>query len=261
MRNTTAPANQTTVAQDSGGTRFDGNADWASNFPPTCQDRTVSVGANGLASIPLSCTDGDAVNPDPVSRQIVVQPAHGTLGQIQSDNTVVYTPGNSFTGKDTFTFKGNDGTSDSPAATITVDDVIAAIIDKARVSNRTWRRGSALPVVVSRRPVGTTISYRLSEAARVTLTFSRRARGRKVGRKCVKPKRSNRRKRSCVRYVKAGTLHFNGKQGTNKVKFQGRLSRRKRLALGRYRLTVGAKDAAGNVSKRSRPVSFRIVRR
>ena len=77
----------------------------------------------------------------------------------------------------------------------------------------------------------------------------------------MKPTRKNRTRRRCTRYVKAGTLRLDGKAGTNRVKFQGRLSRRKRLALGRYRLTVGARDAAGNASRTSRPVSFRIVRR
>jgi hypothetical protein len=243
---------------------FDGNADWATNFSPACQNASINVPVNGFVTIPLSCSDREGQT---VDRALVTNPAHGNLGQIQNDNSVVYTPNKDFKGTDSFTFKGNDGTSDSSPATITVDvgntsgDVTAAAIDEVRFSHRTWRRGSSLPAVLSRTPVGTTISYRLSEAARVTFTFSRRARGRKVGRKCVKPKRSNRRKRRCARYVKAGTLKFNGKQGTNRVKFQGRLSRRKRLALGRYRLTVGAKDAAGNVSKRTRPVSFRIVRR
>jgi hypothetical protein len=45
------------------------------------------------------------------------------------------------------------------------------------------------------------------------------------------------------------------------VKFQGRLSRRKRLRLGRYRLTIRATDAAGNRSKASKAAGFRIVRR
>jgi Tol biopolymer transport system component len=247
---------------------FDGNADWATNFRPECQNATVSVGVNGFLSIPLGCTDQDISDNKFISREIVTQPGHGNLGAVDDNtDTVIYTPAKDFKGTDTFTFKGNDTNSDSAPATITVnvgntgEDVTAANIDKVGVSRRTWRRGSSLPAVLSRAKVGTTISYRLSENARVTLTFSRRARGRKVGRRCVKPRRSNRRKRRCARYVKAGTLRFDGKAGTNRVKFQGRLSRRKRLALGRYRLTVGAKDAAGNVSKRSRPVAFRIVRR
>jgi hypothetical protein len=248
---------------------FDGNADWATNFRPVCQNSTVNVGVNGFLSVPLGCTDQDGSS-DAISREIVTPPGHGNLGAIDdTTNSVIYTPAKDFKGTDTFTFKGFDGNSDSSPATITVEvastpggqDVTAAKIDAVVLSHRTWRRGSSLPVVLSRAPVGMTISYRLSENARVTLTFARRARGRKVGRRCVKPKRSNRKKRRCTRYVKAGTLHFDGKQGTNRVKFQGRLSRRKRLAVGRYRLVVGAKDGAGNVSKNASPVFFKIVRR
>jgi TolB protein len=264
MRDTTAPANQTTVAQDAGGTRFDGNPDWAINFRPVCQDRNVSVGENNFAKVPLSCTDQDSVDAN-LKRSIVSQPGHGSLGGVNdNDDSVIYTPKVKFFGNDSFTFHGSDGNSVSNSATVhitVVRDTKAAKIDKVAVLPATWRLGSLLPGVLSRAKVGTTISYRLSEKARVTLTFSRRARGRKVGRRCRKPTRKNRTKRRCTRYVKAGTLKFDGKAGTNRVRFQGRLSRRKRLGLGRYRLTVGATDAAGNVSKRSRPVAFRIVKR
>jgi Big-like domain-containing protein/WD40 repeat protein len=264
VKNSDGTGSPTPIGSNVAG-RFDGNPDWASDPFPSCQNGSVNVALNGFVSVPLSCTDPEGQS---VSRNIVTPPGHGNIGQIQNDNTVIYTPAKDFKGTDTFTFNGNDGKSDSSPATITVNvgttgkDVTPAKIDKVVVSHKVWRRGSGLPLVLSRRaPVGTTISYRLSEKARVTFTFARRSRGRKVGRRCVKPKRSNRRKRRCTRYVKAGTLHFDGKQGTNRVKFQGRLSRRKRLAVGRYRLVVGAKDAAGNVSKNAKPVFFKIVKR
>jgi hypothetical protein len=46
--------------------------------------------------------------------------------------------------------------------------------------------------------------------------------------------------------------------GTSRVRFQGRLSRSRRLALGRYRVVVNTHDAAGNRSKRNGP-TFTIV--
>jgi Bacterial Ig domain/WD40-like Beta Propeller Repeat len=266
---TSAPSPITGVASV-----FDGNADWAVNFRPVCQNATLSVARNGFVTVPLGCTDRDS-DADNISRDIVDQPQHGNLGGIDNNsNTVIYTPATNFTGTDTFTFKGFDGNTDSSPATITLNvgsdsngnngngkDVTAARIDSVSMSRRAWRRGSALPSFVSRARVGTTISYRLSEKARATLTFSRRAKGRKVGRRCRKPTRKNRTRRRCNRFVKAGTLQLDSKAGTNRLKFQGRLSRGKRLKVGRYRLVVGAKDSAGNVSKRSKPVSFRIVRR
>ena len=38
---------------------FDGNSDWATNFPPKCDSRVTQIGINQFASIPLSCTDPD----------------------------------------------------------------------------------------------------------------------------------------------------------------------------------------------------------
>ncbi len=76
----------------------------------------------------------------------------------------------------------------------------------------------------------------------------------------MRPTRANRQRPRCTRYVTKGTLSFNGKAGLNRVRFQGRITRTRRLGLGRHRVTIGAVDAAGNRS-RSRSVFFRIVRR
>jgi hypothetical protein len=48
--------------------------------------------------------------------------------------------------------------------------------------------------------------------------------------------------------------------GLNRVRFQGKLTRTRTLTIGRYRLRVGAVDAAGNRS-RTRTTFFTIVRR
>jgi hypothetical protein len=138
-------------------------------------------------------------------------------------------------------------------------DTIAASISSFGVSPSRWRRGTAF-VKFSRRsaPVGTTIKFTLSEAATAKLTFAKAKPGRKVKGKCVAPKRSNRKKPGCTRYSTAGSLTFNAHQGVNKVKFQGRLSRTRKLSLGNYRVTIDATDKAGNKSK-SRTASFSIV--
>jgi hypothetical protein len=102
------------------------------------------------------------------------------------------------------------------------------------------------------------VRYRLSEAARVPFVVDVKSRGRKAGKKCVKPKPSNRRKKACVRYVKVGGFTHAGKKGENQFRFSGRV-KRKALKPGNYRLVAVAVDAAGNKSKKlSRP--FRIVR-
>jgi hypothetical protein len=107
--------------------------------------------------------------------------------------------------------------------------------------------------------VGTTISFRLSEPARTTLTFAQPKTGRKVGRRCVRLTRGNRRKPKCTIPNVRGVLTVDAHAGTNKVRFQGRLSRSKKLKPGRYTLTITATDSAGNRSN-ARATTFTIVR-
>jgi hypothetical protein len=132
-------------------------------------------------------------------------------------------------------------------------------VSSAKAVPSTFRLGSLLPKFSRRAPVGTTISFKLSEPARTTLTFAQPKTGRKVGRRCVATTRRNRRKSRCTIPNVRGTLTFNAHAGTNKVRFQGRLSRTRKLKPGRYTLTITATDSAGN---RSRPKStrFTIVR-
>ncbi len=124
-------------------------------------------------------------------------------------------------------------------------------ISKLRQSHRRWRRGRRLAKVssVARRrrgrhaPRGTTFTFKLNRRARVRFAF---ARLRKVGR--------GKRKR----FRKAGALVFAGHRGGNRVVFQGRISRRKRLKPGRYRLTATARR--GKARSKPRSLRFRIVR-
>ncbi len=241
--------------------RFDGNPDWTRNPSPTCQDLTVTVSSTTRTSIPLRCTDPPPEN-DPLTQAIVDQPGHGSVGAI-ANSAVTYAPTRNFTGKDQFTYKANDGTSDSNVATIhvTVTRDAAATISALNVTPSRWRLGSRKPQI-SRRPAptGTTISFRLSRAAKVTLTFARASTGRRVNGRCVAPRRSNRTRRACTRYVDARNMNMSAHTGLNRVRFQGVLTNGKRLSVGRYRLTVGATDAAGSRS-RSRTTTFTIVRR
>ena len=53
-----------------------------------------------------------------------------------------------------------------------------------------------------------------------------------------------------------GTLSFMGHNGTNKVVFQGRISRSKKLKPGLYTLIITATNSAG---ARSTPVTLRFT--
>jgi uncharacterized delta-60 repeat protein len=122
-----------------------------------------------------------------------------------------------------------------------------------------WRRGNALPHVAHKRrpPVGTTFGFTLNEAARVTFAFTQTLPGRRVGRRCVAQTKRNKHKRRCSRTLTAGTLTFAGHAGANKVRFQGRLSRSKRLKPGRYTLIITATNAAGQ--RATARLTFTIV--
>ena len=85
---------------------------------------------------------------------------------------------------------------------------------------------------------GTVIKFTLSEGATVTIRFDRRVRGRwrKVRRK----------------------MTFQSTAGAHKLRFRGRFDLKHPLKPGRYRMTLTAKDAAGNVSSPDR-ARFRLL--
>ena len=108
-------------------------------------------------------------------------------------------------------------------------------------------------------PIGTKVSYRLSEAATVRFTVQLKSAGRRNGKKCGKPTRKNRKKAKCTRWVTApGSFTHRGTRGSNSFTFRGRVGGKK-LKPGSYRLNGTAKDPAGNASKLQQK-AFRIVK-
>ncbi len=114
------------------------------------------------------------------------------------------------------------------------------VVTNAKQSHNLWRAGEQLPTFAAKRtpiPIGTTFSFALNEPAGVTFGFTQQVDGRRVG---------------------AGPLSFTGHAGTNKVFFEGLLSRRNKLRPGRYTLIISA-TRTGQLA-RSRPLSFTIVK-
>ena len=89
--------------------------------------------------------------------------------------------------------------------------------------------------------LGTVIRWRQSEAATNTIVFDRRVNGR-------------------WRRVPRRRMRFQASAGAHRLRFRGRVSLRKPLRPGRYRMTMRARDAAGNVSSPDR-VRFRLLPR
>jgi Domain of unknown function (DUF1929) len=103
----------------------------------------------------------------------------------------------------------------------------------------------------------TTISFRLNEAAKVSLSVESKLTGRRVRGRCVKP--GKHKKPNCSRYVRVhGGMTISGKAGTNHLTFRGKVGKRS-LAAGSYRLTLLAKDSSGDWST---PISatFRLLK-
>jgi hypothetical protein len=132
-------------------------------------------------------------------------------------------------------------------------------ISSVHQSHSIWREGSKLAQISAKKkpPVGTTFSFSLNEPAAISFSFTQLVR-RKVKGKCVAHTKKNRRRPACKRSVTAGALSFTGHSGTNKVKFQGRISGAKKLKPGRYTLVIRASNSVGYSSPRS--LIFTIVK-
>ena len=93
----------------------------------------------------------------------------------------------------------------------------------------------------------------------MSFSFTQKVAGRKVGARCTPQTHHNRGKPACKRALARGTLTLTGHSGTNKVVFQGRVSRSKKLKPGRYTLIIAATTSAGGRSTPV-PLSFTIVK-
>ena len=101
-------------------------------------------------------------------------------------------------------------------------------VTRFRITRKVFRVGG----------LGTVIRWRQSEDARVTIRFARRVRGR-------------------FRTVKR-KMTFQSTAGNHRLRFRGRFDLKHPLKPGRWRMTLRAKDAAGNVSAPDR-VRFRLL--
>jgi hypothetical protein len=117
------------------------------------------------------------------------------------------------------------------------------------------RKGLSIAAVKT----GAKVTYALSEAATVVFFVERGSAGRSVGGKCVKPTKSNAKRKRCTRWklLKGGFAHA-GVAGPNKFRFTGRLDG-KTLSPARYRLLALPSDAAGNVGQVAR-AGFEVIR-
>ncbi len=136
---------------------------------------------------------------------------------------------------------------------------MAPVLSALSLKNKKFRVGPKATAISAAAPVGTVFRLTLSELSTVKIAIQRKLPGRKVKGKCVKPRRANRKRPKCTRFVPKGTLTRKQKNGKIKIAFSGRIGK-KALSRGAYRALLTATDAAGNSSKRA-TLAFKIVRR
>src|SRR5206468_3519832 len=76
--------------------------------PPVASNANYSVHVNNAVNVPLSVTSALGST---LTYTIVAPQGHGLLSG--SAPNLIYTPANGYSGSDSFTFKANDGTSNS----------------------------------------------------------------------------------------------------------------------------------------------------
>jgi streptogramin lyase len=108
--------------------------------------------------------------------------------------------------------------------------------------------------------IGRQVTVRWSQSASATtrIQVQKRMAGKRSRGRCVKPRRSLRRNRNCVRWVTLTTLNRPGRAGANTLRFRRKLGSRT-LSTGTYRLVIAARDAGGRLGG-AKVVQFRLKR-
>jgi len=119
------------------------------NHAPVAQNQpSITVNANSSTPVTLTATDADN---DILVYSTVTAPAHGSL----SGNTpaLIYTPNSGYTGTDSFTFKANDGLTDSNIATVSIS------VTPPPVPNLVLTKTASVPTAKSGDTITFTIQY------------------------------------------------------------------------------------------------------
>ncbi len=124
---------------------------------------------------------------------------------------------------------------------------VAGVISGLTISpSAFYAAPSGATITSAKRKYGATVSYRDSQAATTTFTVLRVSSGRRQGKSCRRPSRSNQHGKRCTLLTALGSFTHTDTAGTAvKLHFSGRL-KGKRLAHGAYRLQAVAHNAAGN---------------
>jgi hypothetical protein len=138
------------------------------------------------------------------------------------------------------------------------------ILTGLKLSPSAFRRGKHIAALAKAKakkkaPTATTISFELSQAATVTLSFEKSRPGVTVGKRCVTESRRNAKGKRCSLWtpVRGGVTRA-GHAGLDKIRFEGLLDTKKPLPTGTYRLTLKAGNAGGSAIAPQHP-NFKLT--
>jgi PKD repeat protein len=218
---------------------------------------STAYAGQSVAGYEWNFGDGTTVaNGGPTPTHVYVKPGTYTVTLTVTDNAGCSTQ-LIFTGQ-TASCNGSSAASTTQTVVVPAPPVLAPVISGLHQSAKTWREGNALATIsathkskkTKKPPVGTTISFSLSEAASVTFRFTQPASGRKSGKKCVAQTKKNAKAHRCTRTVVVATLTLSGRAGANQVRFSGRISKHTKLKPGAYTVSLVA-TASGKQSTTS----------
>lgn len=132
-------------------------------------DEDTAFGTNAASGVLANDTDAD---PDSLTASLVDDVDNGAL-VFNADGSFTYTPGTNFNGSDAFTYRANDGSSDSNTATVTITvnsvndaPTISAIADQSITANSMCCSGTDTG------PLGFTISDAETPAASLVVSVT-----------------------------------------------------------------------------------------
>ena len=127
------------------------------NRPPLVNLQSVIVAEDSTATIHLTGSDPDG---DDVTYSVVTEPSRGRLTGAPPHLT--YAPNSDFNGKDTFTFKSNDGSADSGLGTVSITVTPSNDPPVAKTGGITTSEDSPTPIVLTGvDPDGDSLTYRI----------------------------------------------------------------------------------------------------
>jgi hypothetical protein len=218
----------------------------------------LSPAPAGVALFPCAQQLGAGVTPLPVSAT-----ATGLAPSTTYTATLLATSVQGTGSGSPVTFTTRSATATPAGRTPAPGSTLSPVVSAIKLSPTRFRRGTNAATLTKhshkRVPVGTTISFTLSQAATVTLAFQRAQPGLSSAGHCLAPSPKRRHDRRCTRYTAVhGSVSIPAPAGTDRIDFDGLLAGGAKLTPGSYLLLLSASAATGTTSAARHP-SFTLL--